>query len=65
MAAASPLPISVTEYLHMSCRPDCDYVDSATWTETRSFADPNTGIRLDLDSLFASIDDALGDSSRA
>jgi Uma2 family endonuclease len=27
MAAASPLPISVSEYLHTSYRPDCDYVD--------------------------------------
>ncbi len=37
---------------------------SGSWIETRSFADPTTGIRLDLDSLFASIDDALGDSGR-
>lgn len=35
---------------------------SGNWVETTSFADPNTGIRLDLTSLFASIDDALGDS---
>lgn len=27
MAAATPLPISVSEYLHTSYRPDCDYVD--------------------------------------
>ena len=37
---------------------------SGNWIEARSFADPNTGIHIDLDSLFASIDDALGDSSR-
>jgi Uma2 family endonuclease len=34
---------------------------SGNWVETTSFADPNTGIRLDLNSLFSSIDDALGD----
>jgi len=34
---------------------------SGNWVETASFADPNTGIRLDLNSLFSSIDDALGD----
>jgi Uma2 family endonuclease len=27
MATATPLPISVSEYLHTSYRPDCDYVD--------------------------------------
>jgi Uma2 family endonuclease len=27
MAAANPLPISITEYLHTSYHPDCDYVD--------------------------------------
>ena len=27
MAAAAPLPISMSEYLHTSYRPDCDYVD--------------------------------------
>jgi hypothetical protein len=27
MAAATQLPISVSEYLHTSYRPDCDYVD--------------------------------------
>jgi Uma2 family endonuclease len=27
MAAATHLPISVSEYLHTSYRPDCDYVD--------------------------------------
>lgn len=27
MSTASPLPISVSEYLHTSYRPDCDYVD--------------------------------------
>ena len=37
---------------------------SGSWIETTSFADPNTGIRLDLDAVFKSIDDALGDSSR-
>ena len=35
---------------------------SGNWVETTSFADPNTGIRLDLNSLFSSIDDALGDT---
>lgn len=35
---------------------------SGSWIETTSFADANTGIRLDLDSVFKSIDDALGDS---
>lgn len=34
---------------------------SGSWVETRTFADTSTGIRLDLASLFASIDDALGD----
>jgi Uma2 family endonuclease len=34
---------------------------SGSWIETTSFADTSTGIRLDLNSLFASIDDALGD----
>jgi Uma2 family endonuclease len=34
---------------------------SGNWIETTSFADTSTGIRLDLNSLFASIDDALGD----
>jgi Uma2 family endonuclease len=34
---------------------------SGNWIETTSFVDPNTGIRLDLNSLFSSIDDALGD----
>lgn len=37
---------------------------SGSWIETTSFTDANTGIRLDLDSLFASIDDALGDPGR-
>jgi Uma2 family endonuclease len=37
---------------------------SASWIETRVFAGTTAGIRLDLDSLFASIDDALGDSGR-
>jgi Uma2 family endonuclease len=27
MAAATPLPLSVEDYLHSSYRPDCDYVD--------------------------------------
>lgn len=27
MATASPLPISMNEYLHTSYQPDCDYVD--------------------------------------
>jgi Uma2 family endonuclease len=27
MATATPLPISVSEYLHTSYHPDCDYVD--------------------------------------
>jgi Uma2 family endonuclease len=27
MAAANPLPIPVSEYLHTSYRPDCDFVD--------------------------------------
>jgi len=27
MATAAPLPISVSEYLHTSYQPDCDYVD--------------------------------------
>jgi Uma2 family endonuclease len=27
MATATPLPITVSEYLHTSYRPDCDYVD--------------------------------------
>ncbi|WP_446745430.1 Uma2 family endonuclease [Silvibacterium acidisoli] len=27
MATATPLPISVSEYLHTSYRPDCDFVD--------------------------------------
>jgi Uma2 family endonuclease len=35
---------------------------SGSWVETTSFVDPSTGIRLDLNSVFASIDDALGDS---
>lgn len=34
---------------------------SGSWIEAASFADANTGIRLDLAALFASIDDALGD----
>lgn len=34
---------------------------SGSWVETRTFVDTSTGIRLDLNSLFASIDDALGD----
>jgi Uma2 family endonuclease len=34
---------------------------SGNWIEATSFADTSTGIRLDLNSLFASIDDALGD----
>ena len=29
MAVATPLPISLSEYLHTSYRPDCDYVDGA------------------------------------
>jgi Uma2 family endonuclease len=37
---------------------------SGTWIEATSFADANTGIRLDLAALFASIDDALGDSRK-
>jgi len=32
------------------------------WTETVVFADAAPGLRLDLAALFASIDDALGDS---
>ena len=35
---------------------------SGGWVEVRSFMDSGTGIRLDLAALFASIDDALGDS---
>jgi hypothetical protein len=107
MAAATPLPVSVSEYLHTSYRPDCDYVDGVveernlgefnhsalqeailewfrshrgelalraypelrgfdfspgSWAETSIFVDAATGIRLDLAALFASIDDALGDS---
>jgi Uma2 family endonuclease len=27
MATATPLPVSVSEYLHTSYRPDCDFVD--------------------------------------
>jgi hypothetical protein len=27
MSAATPLPLSVEDYLHTSYRPDCDYVD--------------------------------------
>src|ERR1700739_3147402 len=27
MATATPLPISISEYLHTSYQPDCDYVD--------------------------------------
>lgn len=34
---------------------------SGNWIETDSFAGTETGIRLDLTALFASIDDALGD----
>jgi Uma2 family endonuclease len=37
-------------------------VSSGSWIETASFADADTGIRLDLAALFASIDDALGDA---
>jgi hypothetical protein len=32
------------------------------WTETVVFADAGPGLHLDLAALFASIDDALGDS---
>jgi len=35
---------------------------SGSWVETSCFVDNSTGIRLDLNSVFASIDDALGDS---
>jgi Uma2 family endonuclease len=37
---------------------------SGSWIETTSFTDANTGIQLDLNSLFASIDDALGDAGK-
>ncbi len=37
---------------------------SGSWVETGTFADTSTGIRLDLNSLFASIDDALGDPGK-
>ena len=37
---------------------------SGSWIGTTSFTDANTGIQLDLHSLFASIDDALGDAGK-
>ena len=30
MSTAAPLPVSVSEYLHTSYQPDCDYVDGVT-----------------------------------
>jgi hypothetical protein len=55
MAAATPLPISVSEYLHTSYRPDCDYVDGVV--EERNLGE----LDQDQAASFASIDDALGD----
>jgi hypothetical protein len=36
----------------------------AAATQPRISTAPNTGIRLDLNSLFATIDDALGDAGK-
>jgi Uma2 family endonuclease len=39
MATATPLPISVSEYLHTSYQPDCDYVDGVI--EERNLGEPD------------------------
>jgi len=69
MATATPLRIPLSEYLHTSYRPDCDYVvvdpaarkgfdcSGGEWIQTTRFAVPGSPIHVDLAALFAAIDE--------
>ncbi len=59
MAAATPLPISVSEYLHTSYRPDCDFIDGVV--EERNLGEfDHAALQEALLSWFRDHRDALG-----